>query len=388
MNRRYLYQLSTLLIAFISFSGCSTRFEEGNGYDDPFIWGGSSGSYIDYSSQLKRKFPDVYPRKVLRKNDMELVEVFYDEVKGWKDDDKRGSLEAYVRGCARKSKLNLEHICREAESVLNSRPEKHEVTSFFEQFFTPYIIYDRKKEADNGLVTGYYVPMLKGSRTKTSRYKYPIYGKPRDFKLPYYTHREIDRRKLNAPVICWVDDRVDRFFLHIQGSGTVKLRDGTVIGIGYTAQNGYKYTSIGSYMVRNFGLDKNRLSAQYIKEWLRKNPRKADEVLHSNKSFVFFIEQGKDRAIGAMNTNLVAESTIAVDTNHIPLGSPIFIRTTHPRDGKELNHLFMAQDKGGAIKGIIRADLFFGFGDGAGKKAGNMKNRGEFYILLPHDQNI
>jgi membrane-bound lytic murein transglycosylase A len=366
-------------------AGCSHRFEN-SPYEDPFPFTSSgTGSGFDYSNHLKRKYPDSFPRRTIYKDNMELVEVIYSEIDGWGSDNQRGSLRAYVRGCKQKSIANKPELCNQAKALLGTDPDIHSIRAFFEQNFTPYVIYNSRKESEKGLVTGYYVPMLKGSRIKSSRFQYPIYEKPKDFKLPYKTHKRIDEEGANARVICWVEDRVERFFLHIQGSGTVKLDTGEVIGVGYSAQNGYKYTSIGNYMIRNFGLDRNRLSADFIKKWVRDNPDRADEVLHSNKSFVFFQEQASDLATGAMGTNLVPESTIAVDTSHIPLGTPIYIKTTDPVTKEPLNHLYMAQDRGGAIKGIIRADLFFGFGDDAGKRAGNMRNSGEFYMLLPND---
>jgi membrane-bound lytic murein transglycosylase A len=375
------------IFLILFFGGCSHRFEN-NYYDSPYIFGDSSDSDTDYSSFLKKRFPDVYPRKIHKKGKIELVEVFYDEIKGWKQDKKINSLKAFVRGCEKKSSINRKNICQEAKKLYNSKPKNYEITAFFQQYFTPFIVYNRYKMDDKGIVTGYYIPLIKGSRIKTSKFKYPIYAKPRDFKVPYYTHKEIDNQNIDADVICWVENRVDRFFLHIQGSGTIKLESGKIIGVGYTAQNGYEYSSIGDYMIKHFGMKKHKLSLKFIKQWLKKNPDKADEVLHSNKSFVFFIEQKSNRAIGAMGVNLIPESTIAIDTTYIPLGAPIFIRTKDPETRKSLNHLFMAQDKGGAIKGVIRADLFFGFGDKAGKRAGNMKNKGEFYILLPYNYKL
>jgi membrane-bound lytic murein transglycosylase A len=384
-----------ILLFFVLNSGCSTRFNgknNNNNFDDfnnpdLYIYNDrGSSSYPNYSDYLKNRYPDVHPRKVHKKGNMELLEVFYDEVDGWREDPKKGSLEAFVRSCKRlKRKSYFKNICQEAEELQNKNPLPHEINIFFEQNFTPYVVSDLKKQTNKGLVTGYYVPMLRGSRVKTGKYKWPIYKRPRDLRKRYYTHEQIDKRKINAKVICWVDNRVERFFLHIQGSGMVKLTDGKVIGVGYAGKNGHKYRSIGSYIVRKYGIPKDKISLDFLVKWLANNPSRADDVLYYNKSFVFFKEQQPNKAYGALNVNLVPESTIAVDTKYIPLGSPIFIKTKHPTTKKSLNHLFMAQDKGGAIKGVIRADLFFGFGDEAGRKAGNMKHDGEFFILLPND---
>jgi membrane-bound lytic murein transglycosylase A len=371
---KYLFSALIILI----FAGCSHRFEEFEGY-----------SFINYQDEdhfkksLEERFPNLSNREVIRSGDINLIEIDFEEIYGWKVDDKSGSLEAFVRGCEKDRKINIPEICEEGRKLNRKKPSKSEISQFFERYFSPYLIIDKSKNLSSGLVTGYYVPLLKGSRKKDHIYKYPIYAKPRDFKNPYKTHREIDQNGIDADVICWVDDRVDRFFLHIQGSGMVKLKDGSIIGVGYAEKNGYSYSSIGAYIHKNYEVPLYKLSADFIKEWLRKNPHKADEVLYSNKSFIFFIEQGSNLAFGSMGTNLVPKSTLAVDTNYIPLGAPVYIRAVLNKKDPVLNHLFMAQDRGGAIKGVIRADLFFGFGDEAGRGAGTMKREGEFYILLP-----
>jgi len=358
---RYFLTVPIIVIFFIT--GCSHRFEGVN----------SSHNY-----------GDSYSSNVIYYKDMRLDKVEFNSIDGWSSDEKKGSFEAYMRGCSKRRKgINLKSICEKGKTLYKSNPDNRNITYFFEKNFTPYKVNDRNKDSSIGLITGYYVPFLNGSLIKTRQFKYPIYAKPRDFRLPYLTHREIDSRDIDAEVICWVDDRVDRFFLHIQGSGTVKLRDGSVIGVGYTEKNGYRYRSIGTYIHRQFGVSLHKLSAGYIKKWLKSHPKKRDEVLFYNESFVFFKKQGKNSAIGAMGTNLVSKSTIAIDTTHIPLGSPIYIKSENNRDDPVLNHLFMAQDRGGAIKGVIRADLFFGFGNEAGKGAGTMKRKGEFYILVP-----
>ena len=272
--------------------------------------------------------------------------------------------------------------------MYKSNPSQDEINLFFEDYFTPYLIIDREKDRKSGIVTGYYVPLLHGSRKKSSKYKYPIYEKPRDWTSPYKTHQEIDEDGIDAKVICWVDDRVERFFLHIQGSGMVKLDDGTTIGVGYSEKNGYPYSSIGTYIHRHYDIPLYKLSAGFIKNWLKRHPELADEVLYSNESFVFFREQHRSMAIGAMGTNLVPKSTIAVDTKYIPLGIPIYIQSVTTKKDPVLNHLFMAQDRGGAIKGAIRADLFFGFGDKAGEEAGTTKKIGIFYMLVPQGFNF
>ena len=355
----FLKIIFTIFLTFV-FSGCSHRF--GN---KDFFQNGFQGS-----------------DEVIYYKDMKLIPVSYSEIFNWKNDNKQDSLKAFVRGCKKNSKINVKDICNLGKVLLETESDNEDITKFFEENFQAYKIFDRYNNKDKGKVTGYYLPILEGSLTKTDKFKYPIYAKPRDFKVPYYTHQEIDQGKIDADVICWVADRIDRFFLHIQGSGVIRLQDGSTIGIGYVAQNGYSYRSIGTYMHRRFKIPLYKLSAQYIKNWLKKYPKYADEVLHHNKSFVFFKKQKSGLALGSMGINLVPQSTIAVDLKYIPIGSPIFI-TEEKSNDKILNHLFMAQDTGGAIKGVIRADLFFGMGEKAGKLAGTMNRQAYFYILLP-----
>jgi membrane-bound lytic murein transglycosylase A len=368
-----------LIVTVLSITSCSHRFEEFE--SDRF-----SSSFRDddhLRKSIEERFPNLLNREIIERDDIELIEVDFEEIEGWNSDQKIGSLEAFTRGCGKSREINIKPICDEGIRIFKSKPTKKEIDEFFERYFSPYLIVNRDEKVFSGLVTGYYVPLLNGSRKKDNRYRYPIYAKPRDFHSPYKTHKEIDRGDIDADVICWVDDRVDRFFLHIQGSGMVKLRDGTIIGVGYSDKNGYSYSSIGGYIHRNYDVPLYKLSASFIKSWLRKYPDRADEVLYSNESFIFFREQGGNLAYGSMGVNLVPKSTIAVDTKYIPLGVPIYIRSVENRRDPVLNHLFMAQDRGGAIKGVIRADLFFGFGDKAGQGAGTMKREGEFFILLP-----
>jgi membrane-bound lytic murein transglycosylase A len=372
--------LVSIFIAYL-FIGCSHRFETSGGRY--WFWDDET-----FDERLDTIFPNMAARDKIIVDDLELVEVDFAEIEGWSRDNQSGSFEAFLRGCEKSRSINIPAICEEAKNLNRSRPSKKEVKKFFEQNFSPYVMIDRDGYKTAGLVTGYYVPLLKGSRKKTSKYKYPIYAKPRDFKSPYLTHREIDKGKIPADVICWVDDRVDRFFLHIQGSGMVEFEDGSRIGIGYADKNGYSYTSIGRYIHKKYDVPLHKLSAGFIKNWLKKHSDRADEVLYSNESFVFFREQGHGEAYGSMGTNLVPKSTIAVDTKHIPQGVPIYIQNINGQKHEALNHLFMAQDRGGAIKGVIRADLFFGFGAEAGKSAGTMKRDAQFYMLIPHGYNF
>jgi membrane-bound lytic murein transglycosylase A len=361
--------------AILLSSGCSSRFEDET---KP-----QTSNKEQFQLQIEKIFPNLKDRNMMKLGEMELIETDYVEIRGWKSDTKFGSFEAFLRGCEKPRPVNMPQICNRGRELWGEEPNNEDLTKFFEDNFTPYFIADNKNFRWSGTVTGYYVPLLNGSRKKTSRFKYPIYSKPEDFKLPYKTHEEIDKNPPKAKIICWVDDRIERLFLHIQGSGSVKLEDGSIIGVGFSAKNGYEYSSVGGYIYKHYGVPLYKLSADYITKWIEEHPNEADKVLYSNKSFVFFSEQTSGRAYGAMATNLVPKSTIAVDTKYIPLGMPIYIKSPDKPQDKILNHLFMAQDRGGAIKGVIRADLFFGFGKEAGDLAGKMKRDGEFYMLVP-----
>jgi membrane-bound lytic murein transglycosylase A len=364
------YLIFTFLIFFST--ACSTK--------QPRSWDNKSSLALN----IEKKFPkELFEREWINRGDMQMLEVDYREISGWDNDDLRESLEAFVRGCQKKSKTNIQEICEEGKVLLNNDTSAYEIKMFFENSFTPYLIIDHKNDKMEGTVTGYYVPLLEGSRKKTPRFRYPIYKKPKDFKVPYKTHEEIDRG-IDADVICWVDDRVDRAFLHIQGSGTIKLRNGKKIGVGFAGKNGYKYSSMGKYINKKYKVPLYKLSAQFIKRWIRENPEYADDVLYHNKSFIFFQESGSGVAYGALGTSLIPQSTIAVDRKFVELNLPVYIESPKGLDDKTLNHLFIAQDVGGAIKGVIRADLFFGFGKKAGELAGKMKRSGIFYLLIPH----
>jgi membrane-bound lytic murein transglycosylase A len=371
-----MWQIPFLLIPILFLSSCSHRFSE-----RIYPWDDYKSGSID--SEIESRFPAGIGRERIKVGDMELLEVSYHEIESWNSDDQRNSLKAFVRGCEKERDVNIESTCDIGTELYKNGASSYEIKSFFENRFTPYFVIDRERDRYRGTITGYYVPLLHGSRKRTKKYRYPIYAKPRDFRLPYLTHKEIDSKIIDAPVICWVDDRVDRLVLHIQGSGMVKLTDGSIIGVGYAEKNGYSFRSSSSYINKTYGIPLYKLSFEFIKNWIKKYPHRADEVLHHNESYIFFREQGRGEAIGAMGTNLVPKSTIAIDRKHIPLGMPIFIQSENRKD-PHLNHLFMAQDTGGAIKGVVRADLFFGFGEKAGKEAKTTKREGEFFMLIPN----
>ncbi|MEJ1958852.1 MAG: MltA domain-containing protein [Nitrosomonadales bacterium] len=268
------------------------------------------------------------------------------------------------------------------------------------------------------MITGYYEPKLYGSLTKTPRFCYPIYAVPDDLLtidlgeaypqlkdlrlrgrlqgkrvIPYYSRAEIDAKSdssedanaLKANELFWVDNAVELFFLQIEGSGRIELPDGKLIKIGYADQNGRPYVSIGKKLVEAGELKLEEASMQGIKNWAEKNPDKLPALLAQNPSYVFFRElpDSLSAPLGALGVPLTEEYSLAVDARTIPLGAPVFLSTTYPDNNAPLNRLMLAQDTGGAIRGAVRADFFWGFGEAAATQAGKMKQQGRMWVLFP-----
>lgn len=346
----------------------------------------------------------VLPRAERPGGPLKLTRVAYGELPGWMQADAQGALVAFRRSCARanlepvKHKGDWQRVCRAALMSGAAR-------EFFEENFTPFEV------RAEPLFTGYYEPLLHGSRTRHGPYQTPVYARPNDLVsvdlgqfrpewkgerlagrvsdgrlLPYAARAEIDEFPPAAPVLFYCDDPVAVFFLHIQGSGRVALDDGAIIRVAYAAQNGRPYTPIGQTLVRSGRLARENLSMQSIRAWLKSNPSAARTVMESDQSFVFFKEATVGDAslgsTGAEGVALTPEVSIAIDQRYHALGTPIFIATKTP-DGAPLEKLFIAQDTGGAIRGPARADIFFGFGSVAERLAGGMKASGRFFVLLP-----
>jgi membrane-bound lytic murein transglycosylase A len=220
-------------------------------------------------------------------------------------------------------------------------------------------------------------------------------GRIVDNKLvPYFERSEIE--SAGAPLkgleIAWVDNEVELFFLHIQGSGQIFLPDGTRMRVGYADQNGHAFRSLGGALIRDKLIKPEQASMQGIKDWARQNPAKLQQFMNMNPSYVFFKELPNELSgpIGTLGVPLTQERSLAVDQRVIPLGVPVYLATTAPNTKKELNRLMVAQDTGGAINGAVRADFYWGFGDGAGSQAGKMKQQGRMWVLLPkgYDPNV
>jgi len=289
--------------------------------------------------------------------------------------------------------------------------------AFFEAQFTPYQV-STADGIDVGRVTGYYEPLLKGSRVRNDRYRYPLYAPPDDLLtvelgdifpelkservrgrldgkrvVPYWSRAEIDagQARLSGKELVWVDDAVEAFFVHIQGSARVELADRSSVRIGYADQNGHPYRSIGRVLIERGELTLEKASMQGIKSWAKQHPDKLPSLLDENPSYVFFREIAADPGsvidgpIGTLGVPLAAGRTVAVDARVLPLGAPVFLATTYPLSEARLERLVLAQDTGGAIRGAVRADFFWGSGDDAGRNAGRMNQAGRMWLLWPKD---
>jgi len=206
--------------------------------------------------------------------------------------------------------------------------------------------------------------------------------------VPYSSRAEIDTGELKNKELLWVDDPVEAFFLEVQGSGRVQLTDTQeTVRVAYADQNGHPYKSIGKYLVEKGELRLDQASAQGIKAWIAGHPTRMQELFNANPSYVFFKEERlpdpKIGPKGAMGLPLTPQRSVAIDPTQLPLGAPIFLNTTQANSDIPMQRLVMAQDTGGAIRGAIRVDYFFGFGTEAAENAGRMKQRGNVWVLLP-----
>ena len=339
-----------------------------------------------------------------------LVAVTWNEVEGWRKDDPGEALSAFLRSCTTlRQRPQWQSACAEA-ATLGSRPGA-EVRAFFERRFTPHQL--SKPDSDPiGLATGYYVPDLRGSRQPSTAYPWPLYRRPDDLLVidlrevypelgsyrlrgrlveqrirPYWDRAAIEgeQRPLAGQELLWVDDPVELFFLQIQGSGRVLFEDGSRVMVNYAEQNGHPYRSISRWLLDRGAMPLEQMSMQNIKAWARANPDLVNELLNHNPSYVFFRELPGDAESppGALGVPLTPGRSVAIDPRYTPLGAPVFLATTWPNSDRPLYRLMMAQDTGGAIKGPVRADFFWGMGEAAGVEAGRMKQPLRMWVLLP-----
>lgn len=301
--------------------------------------------------------------------------------------------------------------CRAA---LEIQPVKEKTAKlFFQEWFAPIAFYEGKPV--RGLFTGYYMPLVKGSLSQSAEFKIPIYETPSDLvtanlalfiprlnnhtlvgrivgnkMLPYYTREQINQGAIKdtARVLLWINNPVDRLFLEIEGSGIIELEDGKKVYIGYDAQNGAPYTPIAKVLIQEGIMNKHNASMQAIKRYLKTHPKEVDKVINQNKSFIFFRSMPLNGALGSQGVALTPGYSMAIDKKWIPMGTPLWLSTTRP-DNKDpdkhqpMHRLMIAQDTGGAIRGKVRGDVYWGAGKRATVIAGHMKNEGYYWLLLP-----
>lgn len=302
----------------------------------------------------------------------------FDELRGWAEDDHQAALDVFVSTCDLLDDPEWIPICTLAQGQANAR-------IFFELFFLPVLIED----GEDALFTGYYEPELAGSLTRDARFRYPVYRKPPEIEagMLWHSRAAIERDGVLAGrglEIAWVDDPVDLQFLQIQGSGRIRLRDGTTIRLGYGGSNGHRYRSLGEELVRRGVYSRHQVSAKVIRSWVRRNPVAGADLLLTNPSYVFFRELGQlpasEGPLGAMNRSLTAGRTLAVDPDFVPLGAPVWLEKA---GAAPIARLMVAQDTGSRIKGAQRGDVFYGTGETAGWQAGRVHDSGRMLVLLP-----
>ena len=338
-----------------------------------------------------------------------LGRVPWPELPGWRQDNHAEALPALLMSCRVLSKQAAwREVCEAAPAIKGREAAR----LFFENHFAPYRVAGADGALD-GLITGYYEPTLRGSRKPSARNRYPVYGAPDDLLalelgelapdlkstatrvrldgkrvVPYYSRAQIDgdEAPLRGKEIAWAEDAIDLFFLQVQGSGRIALEEGGVMRVGFAGHNGHPYRSIGRVLIERGDLSVERASMQGIKAWARANPAKLSGLLNQNPRYVFFRELAGNGAPppGALGVPLTPERSIAVDPRYVPLGAPVHIATTWPNTDKPLQRLMLAQDTGGAIRGAVRADFFWGAGEKAAREAGRMQQSLRLWVLLPN----
>jgi membrane-bound lytic murein transglycosylase A len=342
-----------------------------------------------------------------------LVRASFADMPGWQQDDVGEARAALARSCAVFVKQPVDTALGIAGAVrdwlplcsaLAAMPEQDAgLRNVLEAWLQPW------KAGNNGnpdgLFTGYYEPELNGARKPGGVYATPLLKRPPDLVMvelgqfrpawrgeriagrvvdgrlkPYESRAEIEKGALERQHLAflWVDDPVDAFFLEIQGSGRVRLEDGTLVRVGYDGQNGQPYVPIGRLLVERGELTAETASMQSIRAWIKAHPEAGKALMAENPSYVFFRETTGAGPIGSAGVVLTPGRSLAVDRSFVPLGVPVFVD-----GGDGLRRLMVAQDTGGAIRGPVRGDVFWGAGADAAARAGGQRARGSYYLLLP-----
>ncbi|MFM8678123.1 MAG: murein transglycosylase A [Alphaproteobacteria bacterium] len=344
------------------------------------------------------------------------------DLPGWDGDRVAEAIPAISRSCARIGRLPDDRMLgppaygragdwRTACAALPARPDEASARAFLEAEFRPLALSDAGQA--EGLFTGYYEPLLRGSRRPGGAFRTPLLARPDDMVAvelgqfreawrgerlvgrvvdgalrPYESRAEIEAGALagRARPIAWVDDPVDAFFLQIQGSGRVALAEGGEMRVGYAAQNGHGYVPVGRILAERGEISREQVSMQSIRAWMARDARAAQDLMNANPSFVFFREISGEGPIGSEGVALVPGRSLAVDRSHVALGVPVWLDAQDPLDeARRVRRLLVAQDTGGAIRGVVRGDVFWGTGEEAAERAGRMRSRGRAWVLVPRD---
>jgi membrane-bound lytic murein transglycosylase A len=367
----------------------------------------------------------------LRAPDTQLEPIDWSDIDGWADDDHAAAFGTFrasctpflARGAAKDPRpihQGLREVCRRAAAAGALTKDKAKAREFFEQNFRPVRIAKLGEKA--GLLTGYYEPIVDGSRFPSPEFPAPLYRRPSDLLVngkkapksslpnrasvgrlngnkqvePYFDRGAIENGALDGQKleIAWIKDHWEAMSIQIQGSARVRLEDGTMVRLNYDAHNGHSYTAVGRILIERGLVPREEMSMERISNWMAKNPDQAKEVRSTNKAFVFFRVTGlnvETEPAGAQGVPLTPGRSIAVDRIHV-YGTPFFIEADLPIDGARtkdrFRRLMVSQDTGSAIIGPARADLYFGAGKEAGQVAGRIRQQGRFVMLLPRELDM
>jgi membrane-bound lytic murein transglycosylase A len=350
------------------------------------------------------------PAEPVKPPEKPLQPAVWSDMSGWQDDDLLPAFEAFRASCAvleSQPSWNAACVSARAAPVASA----NDARAWFEAQMQPWALVN-PDGGRSGLITGYYEPLLNGSRARKPPYLSPLFGPPEDMVtvdlaevypelkgmrlrgrlqgrkiVPYYSRAEWSKQEeaRSAGALLWIDDPLDLFFMQVQGSGQVTLDDGSRVRVSFADQNGHPYRSIGRWLVDQGEIKLEQASMQTIKAWARANPKRLQDLLNANPSLVFFRELPVNGSgpPGALGAPLTPGRSLAVDPRIVTLGAPVWLATTWPNESRPLNRLMLAQDTGGAIRGAVRADFYWGSGSEAGSLAGRMKQQGTMWVLMP-----
>lgn len=417
--------LGLTVLATVILAGCSTAPPQTPSVSKPPV---AETRVTSFQIPPLSSLPAEKPRALKGR----YVQVAWDDVPGWQSDDLRNYWANFVRNCrglmrptgdnlARPARANprvWHPVCSAAldPSTAPKASDPVAVRRFLQSYLVPWQLESSPGKMASGMVTGYYEPLVQGSRVRQGAYQWPLHEVPDDLLnidlgalypelagkrvrgklegnrvVPYDSRAELSKSDRQPPSIVWINDPVDNFFLQVQGSGRVYLAEGpdagTTIRLAYANHNGHPYRSIGRWLVDQGQLSLDQASMQNIRAWAKKNPDRVQEMLNANPAVVFFKEEvitdPSEGPKGSYGIPLGEQRSIAVDTEFVPLGTPVYLMTTMPASKQPLDRMVFAQDTGTAIKGAARTDYFWGFGEEAGAMAGRMKQSGQMWLLWP-----